>query len=146
MSRLMCATLFFAMSVACFSQGEESRESTKSVDGTWLASVVELGGAKLPDEVRMSIKLVIDQGNYTVTLGKNPDRGTVKLDPSKMPKEMDITGTEGPNKGKKILAIYEKTGETLQICYDLGGKSRPSEFKSEAGTKLFLATYKREKP
>jgi uncharacterized protein (TIGR03067 family) len=59
---------------------------------------------------------------------------------------MDITGTEGPNKGKTILAIYEITDDTLRICYDLSGKARPTEFKTTKGTKLFLVTYNREKP
>jgi hypothetical protein len=45
-----------------------------------------------------------------------------------------------------ILAIYEIDGDTLKVCYDLGGKNRPTEFKTKEGTALFLATYKREKP
>ena len=58
---------------------------------------------------------------------------------------MDITGTEGPNKGKTFLAVYELDGDTLRICYDLSGKSRPTEFKTTEGTQLFLVSYKREK-
>jgi uncharacterized protein (TIGR03067 family) len=59
---------------------------------------------------------------------------------------MEITGTAGPNKGKTFSAIYELQGDTLKICYDLTGKARPTEFKSKAGTQLFLATYKKVKP
>ena len=61
------------------------------------------------------------------------------------PKELDITGTDGPNKGKTILAIYERTDDTLQVCYDLSGKNRPTEFKTTEGAPLFLVTYKRDK-
>ena len=68
------------------------------------------------------------------------------LNPSAKPKALDITGTEGPNKGKTILAIYERNGDTLRICYDLSGKSRPAEFKTTAGTQLFLVEYKRHSP
>lgn len=124
----------------------DDSDDASSTDGTWLASAAELGGEKFPDEVRKSISLVIDDGKYTVMVGKNPDRGTVKLDPSKKPMEIDITGTEGPNKGKTFLAIYEKTGDTLRVCYDLSGKARPAEFKSEKGTLQFLVTYERRKP
>jgi uncharacterized protein (TIGR03067 family) len=81
-----------------------------------------------------------------VTVGTKPDRGTCKLDPSAKPKALDITGTEGPNKGKTILAIYERDGDTLRVCYDLGGKNRPTEFKTTAGSRLFLVEYKRQKP
>ena len=121
-------------------------KDTDTIQGTWLASTAELGGKPFPEEVRKSIKLTIKDGKYTVTVGKTPDQGTTKLDPTAKPKAMDITGTEGPNKGKKIPAIYELDGDTLKICYNLSGKSRPTEFKTTEGTQLFLVTYKREKP
>lgn len=117
----------------------------EKLEGTWLPTTAELGGKTFPDEVRKSIKLVIKDDKYTVTVGKEVDLGTVKLKPSATPKAMDITGTKGPNKGKTFLAIYERKGDTLRICYDLSGKNRPTEFKTEAGTQLFLAEYKRQK-
>jgi uncharacterized protein (TIGR03067 family) len=92
------------------------------------------------------MKLVVKGDRYTVTVGKKVDKGTVKLKPSAKPKEMDITGTDGPNKGKTIRAIYERDGDMLRVCYDLGGKKRPTEFKTRRGTQLFLVTYKRRKP
>jgi uncharacterized protein (TIGR03067 family) len=113
--------------------------------GTWLPTEAELAGKPLPDEVRKSIKLVVKDDKYTVSVGQNPDHGTVKLNPSAKPKEMDVTGTEGPNKGKTFLAIYERKGDTLRVCYDLSGKNRPTEFKTKEGTQLFLVTYKLEK-
>ena len=117
-----------------------------ALDGTWLPSAAELGGKPFPDEIRKSIKLEVKGDKYTVTVGKGTDRGTVKLNPAAKPKEMDITGTDGPNKGKTFQAIYERDGDTLRICYDLSGKARPTEFKTREGTQLFLVTYKREKP
>jgi uncharacterized protein (TIGR03067 family) len=114
-------------------------------DGTWLPSAAELGGKPFPDEVRKAIKLVIKGDKYTVTTGKQVDRGTVKLNPAAKPKELDVIGTDGPNKGKTILAIYERDGDTLRVCYDLSGKGRPKEFKTKEGTQQFLVTYKREK-
>ena len=88
---------------------------------------------------------MIKDDNYTVTVGTKVDKGTVKLNPKALPKALDITGTDGPNKGKTILAIYELDSDTLRVCYDLSGKSRPKEFKTKADTQLFLVTYKREK-
>ena len=146
MPRSLCVILFLILSLPSLSRGDDAKDDAKSIDGTWLPSVAELGGEKFPDEVRKTMKLVMDDGKYTVTVGKNPDKGTVKLDSSKKPKEMDIVGTEGPNKGKTILAIYEKTDDTLRICYDLSGKARPTEFKTTKGTQQFLVTYNREKP
>lgn len=142
----LCVILFLTLSLSCLSSGDEAKDDAKSINGTWLPSAAELGGENFPDEVRKTMKLVMDDGKYTLMVGKSPDKGTVKVDSSKKPKEMDITGTEGPNKGKTIPAIYEMTDDTLRICYDLSGKARPSEFKTAKDTKLFLVTYKREKP
>ena len=124
--------------------GDAKNDDT--IQGTWLPSTAELGGKMFPDEVRKTIKLVVKDDKYTVTVGKAVDQGTFKLNPTAKPKEMDITGTDGPNKGKTILAIYERDGDALRVCYDLSGKSRPTEFKSTEGTQRFLVAYKRKKP
>jgi uncharacterized protein (TIGR03067 family) len=112
-----------------------------SLDGTWTATAAELAGTPFPEEVRKSITLVLKGDQYTVTVGTQADRGTVTFNPKAQPKTLDITGTEGPNKGKTLLAIYERQGKTLRICYDLGGKNRPTEFATKAGTQLFLVSY-----
>jgi uncharacterized protein (TIGR03067 family) len=142
LKQFLALVLVLSLSSAAWSG--DAKDDT--IDGAWLPSSAELGGKKFSDEVRKTIKLVVKDDKYTVTVGTAVDQGTVKLDPSAKPKALDITGTEGPNKDKKILAIYERNGDTLRVCYDLSGKSRPTEFKSEAGTQLFLVTYKREKP
>jgi len=136
-------TLVLLFSLAARSSDAKDGDT---IQGTWLPSAAELGGKMFPDEVRKTIKLVIKGDKYTVTVGEKVDKGTVKLNPAAKPKALDITGTEGPNKGKTILAIYERNVDTLRVCYDLSGKNRPKEFKTKEGTQLFLVTYKREKP
>jgi uncharacterized protein (TIGR03067 family) len=133
--------LILAWSPAAWSADDKG----DTIQGTWVPSAAELGGKTFPDEVRKTIKLVLKGDQYTVTVGTQADRGTCKLDPSAKPKALDITGTDGPNKGRRILAIYDRDGDTLRVCYDLSGKGRPTEFSTKAGTTLFLVTYKREK-
>ncbi len=144
MLRKLFATLVMVVSISSLAWGDDAKKDT--LDGTWLPSSAELGGKKFPDEARKSIKLVIKDDKYTVTVEKQgTDEGTVKLMPSATPKAMDITGAKGPNKGKTFRAIYEHKGDTLRVCYDLSGKERPTEFKTKEGTLLFLVEYKREK-
>lgn len=137
------ATLVLMVSISAAWSG--SAKDDNGIQGTWLPTAAELAGKKFPDEVRKTIKLVVKNDKYTVFVGEKPDHGTIKLDRSAKPKTLDITGTEGPNKGKTILAIYERNGDTLRICYDLSGKGRPTAFKSKPDTKLFLVTYQRAK-
>ena len=137
------------LSVAALGFGEardkEKKDDTKALDGTWTAETAELAGEKFSEETRKAIKLVLEGGKYTLTISKGADKGTCKVDSSKKPKELDISGTDGPNKGKTYLAIYELDKDTLKVCYDLCGKARPTEFKTKANTQLFLVTYKRSK-
>lgn len=118
----------------------------EEVNGTWKPVTAELAGAQWPQEVVDSMKLIVKDGNYTVLVGEGKDEGTVKRDPDKSPKTMDITGTKGPNEGKTFLCIYELKGDDLRVCYDLSGKSRPTEFATKPDTQLFLVKYRRAKP
>lgn len=145
MLRVTASVCVLTFSVAMIAATPGGGDSDAKMDGTWVAVSVELAGQKLPDEAAKTIKVVLKGGEYTVAVGDMIDRGTVKVDASKMPKQLDILGTEGPNKGKKFLAIYEMKGDTLRVCYDLSGESRPTEFATKPKTTLFLATYKREK-
>lgn len=113
--------------------------------GTWSAVSAEMAGMTLPGSFYGSIKLVITQDKYKLTIGDKVDEGTSKYDATATPKSLDVTGTKGPNKGKTMLAIYELDGDTMKVCYDLSGNSRPKEFKTMPNTQLFMVTYKREK-
>ena len=137
----LCAGMLIALPsvVRC----DDAKKDESKIDGTWLLTSAELGGKKLPKGAE-SVKLTLKKGEYEVQ-AESPDRGTVTYDDSAKPKEMDIKGTEGPNKGKTFLAIYELSGDKLKICYDLTGKARPTEFKTQPKTKQFLATYERKK-
>lgn len=137
-------SLAVALGVSSAAWGGAAKED--KLQGTWIPVSAELGGKPFPEEARKSMKLVIKDDRYTVTVGKQYDRGTLKLMPSQAPKAMDITSTEGGNKGKTFLAIYEQEGDTLRICYDLSGQKRPTGFKTQEGTPLFLVEYKRQKP
>lgn len=125
--------------------GNAAAEDGKKIEGTWRPLVAELAGDRLSDETLQKMKLVMADGNYTFEEA-SLDKGTYTLDTSQKPKAMDIRGTEGPNRGKLFLAIYELKGDTLRICYDLEGVKRPVEFKTEKNVQQFLVTYKRQKP
>ena len=135
------AAVLFAGSAWC----QDAAKETKLLEGAWLPTAAELGGQPFDEQTLKAMKLVLAGDAYTVTVGKSVDRGTIKLDLAKTPKAMDIIGGEGPNKGKTFLAIYELSGDTLKICYDLTGKARPTEFKTQKGALQFLVTYQRAK-
>jgi uncharacterized protein (TIGR03067 family) len=115
----------------------------KSLQGKWKPAKAELAGQPMADSVLNALSLTLDSGGYEAFVGNIPDRGTYSLDSTATPKGMTVTGTNGPNQGKTFPCIYELQGDTLRICYDLSGTKRPTEFKTAAGTKLYLVTYTR---
>jgi uncharacterized protein (TIGR03067 family) len=119
-------------------------DDAQAVQGNWQPAKAELAGQPLSDAVLKTISLKLVHGKYEVFVGDKPDRGTYTVDSTTRPGSMLITGTEGPNQGKTFPAIYELKGDTLRICYDLSGAKRPTEFKTVAGTRLYLVTYHRK--
>ena len=143
MKHIFCIGLAVAASLSAFAA--DPPDDAKAVQGSWTPARGELAGQPMADDVLKSISLKLENGKYEVFVGDKPDRGTYTIDSTTKPKSMTITGTEGPNNGRTYPAIYELKGDTLRICYDLSGAKRPTEFKSSAGTKLYLVTYNRKK-
>jgi len=120
-------------------------DDAKAIQGTWLPVKAALAGKPMPEEfLKKIVSLQLDNGKYVVT-AESLDKGTYTLNPTAKPKILDVTGGTGPNVGRKIPAIYELEGDTLRICYNLGGSAHPTEFKSPTGTKFFLIIYQRKK-
>lgn len=117
----------------------------KLLEGKWIPVTAELAGQPFPDEVLKTMSLKIAGGKYTVVVGDKTDQGKFEINAAKKPKTMDIIGTDGANNGQTFLAIYEVERNLLRVCYDLGGKLRPTEFTTKAGTQQFLVKYKRTK-
>ncbi len=115
------------------------------LNGTWQLKSADVAGNPLPAEFIKSFKLIVEGDKYRALTGGPEDKGDLKLGTEGKRKTIDIIGKEGPNQGKTLLAIYKIEGDKMTCCYDLSGKVRPTEFKSTAENKLFLAVYEREK-
>jgi uncharacterized protein (TIGR03067 family) len=137
--------IFIAVSTSLGAVPSGPADDAAAIQGSWKPVSAELGGQAMPEAVLKSISLKLENGRYAVLVGTAPDNGTYTIDASASPRAMSVTGTEGPNQGKTFPAIYELNGDTLRICYDLSGTKRPAEFKTAAGTMLYLVTYNRRK-
>src|SRR5262245_7243076 len=125
-------------------RADDKADEWKALKGTWKVEKAVLRGQDATDAFKTAV-LNLDEGKYTVEFGGQQDKGTVTLDSAKKPKQMTIAGTEGPNKGKTIVAIYDLSADELKICYALEGKAAPAGFESKAGATTLFAVYKRDK-
>ena len=125
---------------------DEIKKELERFQGTWKFESLEVGGMKMDVGVYKDVRLILEGDKFTHKEGKEPAHGTFKVDVSKKPKTIDITFTDGPEKGNTILGIYELDGDTYRVCIDLAKKDvRPTKFESKKGTMLVLEVLKREK-
>lgn len=117
-------------------------ESDQAYVGDWKASSAMMAGKPFPDSVVASIELKLTDGGYEVNVGGQLDKGTCEVDRTTTPNRMKITGTDGPNAGKTILAIvdFPEPGK-MRVAYDLSGNATPQSFDSTAENGYYVAAY-----
>jgi uncharacterized protein (TIGR03067 family) len=151
--RICLVALFCAVGIAASTgsgtladdKGDLKKEVSK-FQGTWTFESSEAGGKELPAGSLKGLLLTFEGNQHTVKKGAEVIQvGTQKLDPSKSPNAIDVTLTEGVNKGAVMLGIYEINGDTLRVCFDAEGKKRPTQFKSAPGSATFVNVHKRLK-
>jgi len=126
-------------------QDAVKKEMTQ-LDGEWSMVSGEANGFAMPKEAVNSGKRVAKDGETTITIGgKVYLKAKISIDPTKKPKAIDYSMTEGPTKGKTHLGIYELDGDTVKFCFAAPGKDRPTEFTAKEGSDRTLSVWKRDK-
>jgi uncharacterized protein (TIGR03067 family) len=124
----------------------DEKAELEKFNGTWKGVSVVTDGKEMPKAEAEAVRLTVNGEKYTLKMGNEEIEGTHKLDPTKKPKHIEAVRTKGPNKGEKLLGIYELEGDTYRACFAAAGKDRPTEFKSAPGSGQRVLTFKREKP
>lgn len=114
-----------------------------AIHGTWIPIEAILEGKLLPAEGLEGMVLSIGGSSYSIAAQGSLDKGTIALDSAAFPLRLDLTGTEGPNRGRTQRAIYEIAGDWMRICYSLDGPAHPAGFNAAEGERAFLVTYRR---
>jgi uncharacterized protein (TIGR03067 family) len=123
---------------------KQSGDELANMQGAWKIAAVEADGNSVPSESLESLSLTITGNSYLFVNNDEKFHGTLTLDSSKQPKQMDIHPTDGPDAGQTMLGIYETGPGALKICYGQVGKPRPDAFKSEPDSGRIFVTYKKD--
>jgi uncharacterized protein (TIGR03067 family) len=136
--------VFFLMFSTTLAQDDAAKKDLDRLQGVWQVVSMEIDGKVAPADEFKGLNLTF-KGNKASQLinGKN-EEASIKLDPSKKPKAIDMTPLIGPDKGMTIVGIYSIEGDNLRICIAKAGVDRPSEFKGGKGVVFFVL--KRHKP
>jgi uncharacterized protein (TIGR03067 family) len=138
---------FGSLLAAGDAKDEAIKKDRKKYEGTWQVISLEVDGNQAAEENAKKITVINEaDGKWAIEVeGKVVARGTSEIDPTKKPKAVDLTVTEGENSGKTALGIYEFGDDTRKVCLAQPGQERPTEFAAPAGSGHVLAVLKRVK-
>jgi uncharacterized protein (TIGR03067 family) len=136
-----------AIAYADDAKDEAIKKDRKLIEGTWRIVTLDVNGNKSEEEDARKLSVVNgSDGTWSLlSEGKVISKGTSTIDPTKNPKTLNFTSTEGDGKGNQYLGIYELGEMTRKICFVQSGKVRPTEFTIPAGSEHILVTFEREK-
>jgi uncharacterized protein (TIGR03067 family) len=142
-ARLLVITGLGLLLAACSRQASAPKTDLDRLQGTWdLASAMQDGKPLPEDKVKQTT--IVFKGDTFRFPGSaeyaTSKAGTIKLDESKTPKEMDAISTEK----EVMLGIYRLEENGYKVCFAPAGKPRPTEFTSTPGSGYILQAWERQ--
>jgi uncharacterized protein (TIGR03067 family) len=132
--------------VAAAGAQDDTKKEMANLEGEWSMVSGDSDGRSMPKETVSSGKRSAKDCETTITFGGQVYfKARFSIDPTKKPKTIDYTMTEGPTKGKTHLGIYELDGDTVKFCFAGPRKDRPKEFTCKEGSQRTLSVWKRDK-
>ena len=121
-----------------------SKKDLHRLQGTWtLVSAVQDGKA-LPEDKVIKTTIVFKDDTFRFPGSAEyatSRKGTIKVDATKTPKQMDAISTE-----KEVMSgIYQLNGDNYKVCFAPVGKPRPDELTSKPGSGYILQVWQRQK-
>lgn len=114
--------------------------------GTWLFAELEIGGTRVPPAGFVANRLILQGDRFLSIDSRETTAGYYKIDPTRVPKTIDVVFTSGSPKGTTVRGIYELTDDTYKTCITEDNGPRPEKFESKPGSTYALEVLKREKP
>lgn len=131
---------------ACNRQAPVPAEPKTDLDrfqGTWYLVMAMQDGRNLPED-KVKQTTILFKGDTFRFPGSaeyaTSKSGTIKLDETKTPKEIDATSTTK----EVMLGIYVVQENGYKVCFAPAGKPRPTEFNSSPGSGLILQSWERQ--
>ena len=143
--RLLMITGLGVLLAACSRQAPPSAPKTDldRLQGTWNLTLAMKDGKPLPDD-KVKQTTIVFKGDTFRFPGSaeyaTSREGTIKLDESKTPKEMDAISAEK----EVMLGIYRLEENGYKVCFAPAGKPRPTEFTSTPGSGYILQAWERQ--
>jgi uncharacterized protein (TIGR03067 family) len=109
-------------------------EQLRALEGTWSFARLEIDGAAIPAGALTKSCILIDGDRFRTESPEATYEGIFNINVEAQPHEIDIEFVAGPEAGNWNFGIFRLDGDQLEICLDMNGKSRPTEFSTFAGS------------
>ena len=138
MSRYLPLVVVLVAASHAYAQGPNS---LAPLQGRWVVAAAEHNGKPF-EAIKGGVMTIASDGFEIRTASGNMLKGTLKLDPSKQPSQMDMIHADGA----RWEAIYAIDGETFRLNYvEAGGQDvRPTTFTTSDTTEATVITLHRE--
>ena len=109
----------------------------KVLEGTYSVALLEKDGKPAEKQIKDNVKFVFQGDVLTIQIKDEAKKAKIKVDAVKTPHTIDITPTDGTEKGKTFPGIYKaEKGEVTLAFTEKPNADRPKNFKSDENTVL----------
>jgi uncharacterized protein (TIGR03067 family) len=130
--------------VAADEPQEAAKKELAKMQGEWSMVSGERDGQEFGKDIVDGAKRMVKGDQVTITVNEQVFlKARITIDPTKKPRTIDYTPTEGDNKGQTMKGIYELTGDTAKFCTAQPGAERPTDFTAKEGSGRTLSVWKK---
>jgi uncharacterized protein (TIGR03067 family) len=138
MLRILVSVLMVGCLILLPLRTDDTKKEQEALQGTWKVTKLTLDGQAPPDGGNATLTFTADEVTPEIGGNKRP-AAKYKLDPSKSPKQIDITTPEN----EMVQGIYEIKEDVLKLCMQRKG-GRPTSFDA-SGEGIISIEAKKEK-
>ncbi len=125
---------------------EMARIEGKRLQGDWTMVALEVDGKKANANQTKTWLLVVEGNKYNPGSGSESIEYTFRIDPTRVPKAIDLTPVDGPHEGRVFRAVYALEGDLLTVCRPLDPSAdRPAGLTARRGSGMTRVVWKRKK-
>lgn len=105
----------------------------RRLEGTWAFDSLEVDGNQIPSAHTRHSRILIDGDRFRTESPEAIYEGVFNIDAETSPQHIDIEFIAGPEAGNWNYGIFRLDGDRLEICLDMTGQPRPTEFSTAPG-------------
>jgi uncharacterized protein (TIGR03067 family) len=109
-------------------------EQLRALEGTWAFAHLEVDGLAVPPRTAANSRILIDGDRFRTESPEATYEGVFTVDVEAQPHAIDIEFVAGPEAGNWNFGIFRVAGDQFELCLDMNGRPRPTEFRTDPGS------------